>query len=324
MQKEGHDFLFTCREKEFEIYLIKQFGFNYKSIGKKFKSSLGKILGLVIFNTKLFNISLKFKPDLFISHGSIYAAHVSFLLRKPHVCLEDTGNMEQVRLYLPFSKYIITSTAFQKDLGKKQIRHNSFHELAYLHPKYFTPDPNIYKELGLSSKEKFCLVRFIGWNASHDIDVKGLNDENKIEIVNRLSKYCKVFVSSEGEVPKEISKYLLKTKPERIHHVLSYASLLIGESGTMTSECAILGTPAIQISGLPKGSIGVLAEQEEYGLVTIYEYFSKEVLDKAVEFIVDEKKMKIINNRNRMISEKTDLTLFLINSVNSIKLNVDG
>ena len=43
MIKRGHKILFTCREKEFEIELLEATGFDYKSFGKKFKTTAGKI-----------------------------------------------------------------------------------------------------------------------------------------------------------------------------------------------------------------------------------------------------------------------------------------
>ena len=35
MEKKGHSILFTCRDKEFEIFLLQEYGFKYKSFGKK-------------------------------------------------------------------------------------------------------------------------------------------------------------------------------------------------------------------------------------------------------------------------------------------------
>jgi hypothetical protein len=99
MQNNGHTIFFTCRQKEFEIDLLKDFGFNYKSFGKKYNLNISKIWGLIKFDIHELVTGLNFNPDLFLSHGSIYAAHASFLLGKPHISLEDTFNYEQIRLY---------------------------------------------------------------------------------------------------------------------------------------------------------------------------------------------------------------------------------
>ena len=50
MLTRGHKVLFTCRDKEFEIALLKAEGFEYISFGKKYSSKLGKILGLLKFD----------------------------------------------------------------------------------------------------------------------------------------------------------------------------------------------------------------------------------------------------------------------------------
>jgi predicted glycosyltransferase len=94
MIKNGHAILFTCREKEFEIELLKAAGFSYKSFGKKHKTIIGKIWGLIKFDVLEVITALKFKPDVLLSHGSPYAAHAAFLLRKKNIALEDIGNSE--------------------------------------------------------------------------------------------------------------------------------------------------------------------------------------------------------------------------------------
>ena len=47
-------------------------------------------------------------------------------------------------------------------------------------------------------------------------------------------------------IEPELERYQLKIPPEKIHHLLYYATMFIGDSQTMTSESAILGTPALK------------------------------------------------------------------------------
>ena len=147
MQKNGHKILFTCRQKEFEIELLEDAGFEYISFGKHYKTKVGKIWGLFKFDLKMFLTAIKFKPDIFLSHGSFYAAHAAFLMKKPNICLEDTGNMEQVRLYKPFTQAILTSDVFHKELGPKQIKYAGYHELAYLHTNRFQPEKDFSSKI---------------------------------------------------------------------------------------------------------------------------------------------------------------------------------
>ena len=309
MQKRGHKFLFTCRQKEFEIELLKAEEFDYVSFGKKYNTTLGKIWGLLKFDFLEFIQGLRFKPDIFMSHGSPYAAHASVLLRKPHISMEDTGNMEQVKLYLPFTESVLTSTAFHKDLGKKQIRYAGYHELAYLHPNRFTPNPEILNILKINSETKYVILRFVSWNASHDINQSGLTIDDKRALITYLDKNFKVFISSEGLLPEEFKKYQIKIPPEEMHNALAFAHLFIGEGATMASECAILGTPAIYINSIMAGTID---EQVNYGL--LFNFKNGEGVLEKVKELVEIKDLKIFfkNKQNRLLAEKIDVTAFMV------------
>lgn len=309
MSLKGHDILFTCREKEFEVSLLTHYGFNFKSFGKKYNSKTGKLWGILEFGFKEFVASLKFKPDLFLSHGSMYAAHAAFLLGKPHISLEDTGNWEQVRLYLPFTKAILTSDIFPIDYGKKQIRYPSHHEIAYLHPKWFKPDIDFFKSTGINDKEPYAIVRFVAWNASHDIGEKGLSNKLKLDLINRLSVNYKVMISSEGELPDNLEKYRTNFKPWQIHDALYNASLFIGEGTTMAMEAAILGTPTIYVNSLQYANIFDL---RKFGL--IYNLSNEENLLSTIDEIDHMSHAKLLWKQKacNMLKTKIDLTTFLI------------
>lgn len=303
----GHAILFTCREKEFEIQLLESAGFDYVSFGRKYKTTLGKLFGLLKFDVLEISNGLKFKPDMFMSHGSPYAAHAAWFLRKPHVSMEDTGNMEQVRLYLPFTKHVLTSTAFHRNLGEKQIRYSGYHELAYLHPNRFTPNPFIYNELKLKSNDEYVLLRFVSWNASHDVNQSGLTLEEKRFLVALLEKKYKVFISSEQPLPDEFLKYRIDISPHKMHDAMAFAKLFIGEGATMASESAMLGVPAIYINTLTAGTIN---EQMAYGLV--YHLEKTTGLIKKVEELIHSHSDDFIRKRFHMLEHKIDVTAFLV------------
>lgn len=309
MMHKGHNILFTCRQKEFEIELLEAAGLPYKSFGKHYKSKKGKLLGLIKFDFMEIIEGLKFKPDVLLSHGSIYAAHAAWFLRKPHLSMEDTGNMEQIRLYLPFTKCVLTSYAFQKDLGKKQITYKSFHELAYLHPRYFNADKQIHKVLNIDKQQPYVIIRFISWNATHDEGQKGLDLDQKVELVELLSKKYKVFVSAEGDLPDELVKYKIQIPPEKMHDALAFASLFVGEGATMASECAVLGTPAIYINSMEAGTID---EQEKNNLLFHFRN-GKGVIEKVTELLtIDELKIEWNLRKQKFLSDKIDLSSYLV------------
>ena len=120
MQKRGHKVLFTCRDKEFEVKLLTKYGLDFINFGKKSKSTIGKIFDLIKFDYKEWRVALKFKPDVFLSHGSITASHVAWLMGKPSIAFEDTFNMEQIRLWEPFVSVILTSN-YEHPLKSKKV-----------------------------------------------------------------------------------------------------------------------------------------------------------------------------------------------------------
>jgi predicted glycosyltransferase len=307
--KTGSEVLFTTRDKEVAIKLLDHYGFQYVNFGKPFKSRIGKIWGLFWFTWRLFVVALKFKPDIYLN-ATQYSAVVAWLLRKPHISLEDTFNFEQVRLYLPFTSVVLTGSYPHPELGKKEIHYDGYQELAYLHPKRYEPDLQILKTLEMKQGEKYIVLRFISWNASHDFGSIRMSFEQKKELIDGLEKYAKIFISSEADLPKPLKKYHLHIPPHKIHDVLAFASLYIGEGATMTSECAMLGTPAIYINAQ---DVHTIREQEKkYGLVFSYKDFNG-ILDKAMELMkTPDLKGFFRQEKEKMLSEKIDLTAFLV------------
>lgn len=304
--KDGAEVLFTAREKEFEIDLLKAEGFRYKSFGKHYKSLVGKVWGLLKFDVKMLLAGLRFKPDLFVSHGSIYAAHASFLLRKKHLSLEDSGNMEQIVLYRPFTQAILTPDVLPEDLGPKQIRYKGYHEIAYLHPDYFTPNPEVYAWLGLAEGEKYAIVRFVSWNATHDAGHKGLSNEDKIRLVRKLSKQMRVFITSEKELPDELKPYQIKIAPDKIHHALNFASIVVSEGATIASEAGVLGTPTIYINSISRS---YCQDEEKYGLV--YNTSESKKVFSLVDDILRQDRQSFRDKSKLLLAAKVNVTQFL-------------
>lgn len=314
MLKRNHLILFTARDKDVTIRLLKAFSLNYIPYGRHYKSRVGKLFGILKFDFILFRIARQFKPDLFLSHGSFYASHVAAIMRKPFITFEDTGNLEQILLYKFFSDVILTPNSFAGNLGNKQIRFKGTKELAYLHPDKFVPNKEVLEKLGLKHGEKYVLLRFVAWTASHDFGHKGISNSNKLKFINEIASVARVFISSEYDLPDEIVQLQVKIAPEEILSVLYYADLLFGESATMASESAIMGTPAIFIND---ANISYTQEQEKrYDLV--YNFTESEVdqersIMKALELLqIQDLKLTWRAKSKRLIQQSINLTSFLV------------
>lgn len=306
LAQEGSEVLFTARQKEFETELIRAEGFPLKSFGKHYKKLSGKLWGMLKFDVQMVACAMKFKPDLFVSHGSIYAAHAAFLLGKKHLSLEDSGNMEQIILYRPFTDVILTPDVLPEELGAKQIRYKGYHEIAYLHPDYFTPNPEIYNWLGLNHDEKYAIVRFVSWNATHDAGHKGLSNDDKIKLVKKLSKHMKVFITSEANLSDELKPYLIKIAPEHLHHALSFAHIVVSEGATIASEAGVLGTPCIYINTIARS---YCQDQEKYG--TVYNTSESGKVFTLVDEILQQDREIFRERSKKLLTDKINVTQYL-------------
>jgi predicted glycosyltransferase len=305
----GFDVMITCRNKEITYELLGLEGLDYIPMGKNPKSVFGKFLFLLKCEWKIFKLYRTRKPEIVLSFAASYVAHMASLFNLPHLSFDDTEHAGLNRkLYLPFSEMVFNPESYLLDLGKKQFKFKGHMELFYLNEKYFHPDKQIFSELGIVENTPFIFLRFVSWGALHDHGQMGFSDAYKIELVKKLSLDYKVFISSEGQLPDELQLFHIKVKPNRIHHVLYYASLFIGEGATMASECAALGTPAIYVNSLDAGT---LQKQAEDGLI-FNKRFQEGTLEKAYEILNNpEFKTQLKEKAKSLSNERYNLTDFL-------------
>lgn len=310
MEPKGHLFQIVARDKEVAFKLLDHYKLPYQTRGKGGKGIIGKLIYILIADLKILRIALKFKPDLFLSFSSTYAGHVAFLVRKSHIVFDDTehARFEHI-MYKPFAKAIITPSCFYKPMGKKHILFDGYMEMCYLHENYFKPNHEVLEHLNVTN-EKYVIVRFVSWTASHDIGYHGFDHNAKMLLVNELIKYARVIISSESELPKELESYRMSIPPEMLHNALFYAALYIGEGGTTASEASILGIPSIYVNTLPL--MGYLKDEEQAGLL-FHLSDSKQIINKAVEIISDPgstEKYKLYCSK--LLKDKIDVTAFMV------------
>ena len=313
LEKHGHEVKITARDKDLTQRLLDIYGFEYENLGKIQKGLFNKAIEMIKIDYRLYKIAKKFKPDLLISKSSIYAAHVSNIIHKPYILVHDTEHAMLANwLTFPFTDVICTPKSCKSDINpKKHVIFDSYKELAYLHPNYFKPDSSVLDDLELGKDDKFIIMRFVSWGASHDVGQCGVDFEAKKRLIKELEKYGKVFITSEAKIEKEFEKYKLNMPPEKIHDLLFYATLYVGEGATMASEAGILGTPSIYISSL-FGTMGNFDDLEKnYGLVYTFQD-STLALEKALE-LLDNKdiKEKWQKKREKLLNEKIDVTAWM-------------
>lgn len=322
MLEKGHELLFVARNKEIEHRLLESYGIPFVNRGKGKDGKLGKFVYLIYADYVLWKLSKKFKPDVFLNFLHPYPSQVAKLMGKPSLVFSDTEHAAlHHKLTVPFASKIFTPSCYRSDLGPKQVRFEGYMELSYLHPNYFTPNPEILSYLGVAENEKFVVVRFVSWEAAHDFGHAGMSLDNKRKAIAEMSQHAKVFISAERGLPDDLEKYRIKIPFDKIHDALYYSTLLFGESATMASEAAVLGTAAIFMDNDGRGYTD--EEESRYGMVfnfTESEEDQQKAISKAVEILkMENGKDHFRERREKLLSEKIDTTAFMVAEVEKYK-----
>lgn len=316
MQKRNHKVYINTVDKEVSLDLLNKYDFKYEVYGKSSNGLLGHAKLLSKGDLKTYKTQKKYDIDIIVGIGNIFGAHVSKVTKAKSISFTDTEHAKLINYAsFPFVSCICTPACYTKYQGKKHVRYNGYHELAYLHPDYFTPNPKVLKEVGLNEDDTYIILRFVSWGASHDIGQHGIR--NKIEFVKELEKYGRVLITSEAKLDPELEKYKMKISPEKLHDLLYYATLYIGEGATTASECAMLGTHAIYVNTL---SLGYMDEEEEkYDLVyncTNPESMERDAFEKAIQLLKNpDLKQEGKTKREKLLADKIDVTKFMVDLV---------
>ena len=313
-QKKGWEFIILVSKKDVLEELLQTSGLKYYIIGKNQPTMFKKIIELLKYTYYTYKYSKEFNPDVYISQALLHFGLISTIRRSFYFIFEDTEYVPILhKLTIPLCTNVITPKCFKKNFGRKHIYLNGLFEVSYLHPNYFSPNPEVLKKLGVGKGEKFVIMRFVSWNASHDIGQKGLTLEIKINAIKEISKYAKVFITSESTIPIELERYRINIPSEMIHGVLYYANLYYGESPTMTTESAILGTPAICISSWAY-DLGNIIELKNLGLIQCFKTDDEDIaLQKALDWLMNKNiKQEWQRRLNKMDVKKIDVTARMV------------
>lgn len=317
LKKKGHFVTVTTKDLESATQLLDLYNIPYVKFPRKSDHIGGKLLLQLIYDwQQLLNVK-KYKIDISLG-TSITNAHISKITGTRSIIMDDDDDDVQplfVKYAHPYADCLLSPDVLR---GKRKrsdtIYYAGYHELAYLHPKRFTPDPNVLFELGLKPDDKYFIMRFNSFKAHHDNGVKGLSLDQKLQLINYLSDKGKIFITTEREIEQEFEKYKLSISPDKIHSLLYFATIFLGDSQTMTSEAAVLGTPAVRCNSFT-GSISYLEEEEhKYGLAYGFKPENFNDLMDRIHMLLQKPDLKNEwnNRRLKMLADKVDVTSFLV------------
>lgn len=338
----GHKVFWATTSKDIATKLLRIYGIDYKLIKKAPKGFLGRLLFIIKNLFILIPYIVKNKIDLIIDRCEPFTTLSGWIIRKQHISLSDTEHAAKICSPLfKMCNVSLTPNCFYEKVAN-QLYFPGNIELFYLHPNRYTPQEP-WDLLNIPQGTKYALVRFVKWDAYHDVNlIGGFSLEKKIELVNRIAKHCKVFISSEEVLPDELQQYQIKIPLERMHDVLAGASLVVGESATMASESVVLGTPAVYVDEIGRGYTD---EEAREGLLHMFrpvddaskvindkewiEGGVEESIAKAEEIVSEGFDINAWNEKHKKwLSTKIDCTAFLTwfieNYPESAKLTKEG
>jgi len=312
LEKNGHSVFFAIRAKDCALPIAENLKLKFISKGRGSNVVLLKPFYLFRALWVLYSQVRKIKPDILVSFASPYAGVIARIFKKPHIAFLDTEHGKLLRwLDKTLATHIITPACFQQNLGAKQMIVNTYKELAYLSPAYFTPDASVTKELTLP--ENFILVRLVNHGAMHDVFKKQWNHKSKMQWIAQLAQKYPLIISSEIALPDKLKPFQVSFPPHLFHQSIAQAKLVIGESATVAAESAVLGIPSVYIEYNSRGYIDEI--EKNYELIKRY-LPEPDELKKVEGFIhatmQSPPNLKYKEKRQQLLSEKIDITKFMV------------
>jgi hypothetical protein len=314
LEADGDDVFVTSREKDVTVQLLDEYGIDHRPLSGTGEGTLALLSEWARRELRLLRVARSFDPDVMVSRLNPPVVHVSRLLGCPNLIFMDTKIRSTLietlyhQLTQPFVDVVCTPPGFEDRINADRHHLVDFQELAYLHPRRFTPDPEVLAEHGVDVDEPYFVLRFAGWEAYHDVGNSGFSIEAKRELVSHLSDRGAVYITSELDLPEEFADYRLPIPPHLAHHLLYYADLFVGDSGTMSSEAAILGTPAIRTSSMVGADDeNIFVELEErYGLLHSFAD-ERRAIETAEELLERSGDDEWARRRARLLRDKNDV-----------------
>ena len=310
--ERDHPVRVVSREKDVTTDLLDAYGIDHTPLSTKATGVAGGAREWAGRGARLLRVANDFEPDVVLSRLNPTAAYVSRLVGAPNVVFHDTEQAGLLdRVTTPFASVVCTPAEFGRDVGDHQLRYQGYHELAYLHPDRFEPNPTRLRDAGVDPEEPFAVLRLVEWSAHHDNGTAGFSPDAVRELVDRLGEHGAVYLTSESPLPEDLREHDAPVAPDAMHDLLAYADLYVGDSGTMATEAALLATPTVRYDPFDS-DMGNFETFADYGLVESIAD-EREVVERAVALAEDsDAAERWRRGRRRLLGEKVDVTAFMV------------
>lgn len=172
--------------------------------------------------------------------------------------------------------------------------------------------------MGISPRTDYSVIRFSSWGATHNQGEQGFTERGKTEIIQLLREHGDVYIFDEDQEWDDT--FNPQIPPDAIHDLLYHANMYIGDSGTMSTEAALLGTPVIRCNSFTNDRQGKYIElQDVYGLLysTPDEKDAIKRIQRILTGCIDASLYK--SRRNQVFSRQEDVTEFMTDITHRLK-----
>jgi len=315
LQNRQHKVSVLIKQHPIVESIFRDFGISYTVLGRKGKGLILKGLFQIGFILKTLKLYQKHKFQIGIG-VSVSLSFLSRFTRLKAIILDD-DDKKATPLFAALTHKSASVLLRPMALAwegqfPNTLYYNAYHEIAYLHPKHFIPDPEILKVQNLKPDEPFFIIRLVSLKAHHDKGIRGLNNTYLERIIELLQPFGRVLITNESNADLSSGAEKIKIEPAKIHHLMAFSRLIISDGQTMCSEAACLGVPSVRINDFAE-RISYLDEQEEKWKLTFG--YSPDQFSAALKKIEDLLYVPLSTFQQRrelMLNEVIDFTAFLV------------
>ena len=329
LMKEGHEAIITCRNYDYVVSLLKLKGSRpvvYGGYGETLEDKIRAGLERERFFVDLWEV--RGRPDVHVSLTSPEAIRVAFRLKVPVIALSDSPHSIYVnKLTMPLADVVITPKCTPKEAyayavrPERIVQFDGLFEVMWIKGASYSPYD--VRDLGLEPfsyivlrpEEKKASYYPGGYEQPTKIGklVKAVIEETELKVVV-FPRY-----RDQGEYLRRLSGRRVLIPPRAVNTIplLKYAVMVITGGGTMATEAALLGTPAITF--FPR-KLDVMRYLEGKGFPLIHIAGLEDVLKEALRIMRDHEAYRMdTESMLKEVEEPTDLIIEHIEELGGIR-----
>jgi predicted glycosyltransferase len=272
----------------------------------------------------------QFRPTLVVSLMGSYT-QAARLFRVPNIIFTDSEFQSfNHKIAHPFATRIYTPQCFWKPLGSKHHRYRGYHELAFLHPRRFTPRRDVLSRLrvnggprasgtgsdGPPEPGEYVVMRTSAWNTLHDIGESGFGKTFDPMMRELLARHSVYVVPEGGKIAPEWERYKLSVPPEEYHDVLAFARFVVTEGASTASEAACLGVPSVYVNTTRRGYL----EDQERRYRLVFNFTDPELASRKVSELLEHPPSAeaLAEAQKRLVEDHIDVTDFVLQELDRV------